>query len=141
VQSGLIRDMAAIAARKPATQRDLLQRVHRARDYLLSHPGRAVSLAELARFAGLSQFHLTRTFAAVFGLPPLRFHSVARLAAAERALRSGKVSIADAAALFGFSDRSSFARAFRRERGVYPSRIARADPSEGEGEAEQALMP
>jgi AraC-like DNA-binding protein len=140
-QSGLVRDMASIEARKPSTRRDLLQRVHRARDYLLSHPGRAVSLRELARFAGMSQFHLTRTFAAVFGLPPLRFHSAARLAAAERALRSGKVSTGEAAALFGFSDRSSFSRAFRRERGVYPARIARDHPSEGEGDPKDTLMP
>ena len=110
-----------IDAARPDTRRRRLQQVHNARDYLLSHLRRAVPLAELAGEVGMSQFHLARCFAAVYGSPPSQFHSAARIAAAADELERELADVTELAAKFGFSDRSSFARAFRRETGRYPA--------------------
>lgn len=118
-------EMLRLSSRRPATRRHILQQIHIARDYLLAHRTRSVSLAELSVASGMSPFHLTRSFAAVFGMPPLRYHATARLNAANEALRTGRISSIDAFAHFGFSDRSSFARAFHNRFGIYPAVAAR----------------
>lgn len=124
-QSSLAIELMKIDAAKPATRRDILQRVHRARAWLHDHVSRTVTLAELARVAGMSQFHLARSFAAVLGLPPAQYHLALRMRKAEEALRGGGMSIAEASMVFGFAEASSFSRAFSRVTGITPGQAIR----------------
>jgi AraC-like DNA-binding protein len=109
-----------IEAARPATRRELLQKVERVRRYLHDHPGRAVPLQELAQVAAMSPFHLARTFRTVAGSPPADYHRRLRIELAARELARGDRSLAELADRYGFADASSFSRAYRRVAGVSP---------------------
>ncbi|APA84221.1 AraC family transcriptional regulator [Paraburkholderia sprentiae WSM5005] len=78
-----------------------------------------VTLAELARAAGLSPFHAARLFTRSTGLPPHAWRNQVRLQRALAPLRAG-VPVTDVAAASGFTDQSHFTRHFRRTFGVPP---------------------
>ncbi|OLL30245.1 AraC family transcriptional regulator [Burkholderia sp. SRS-W-2-2016] len=78
-----------------------------------------VTLAEVARTAGLSPFHAARLFTQSTGLPPHAWRNQVRLQRALAPLRAG-VSVTDVAAASGFTDQSHFTRHFRRMFGVPP---------------------
>jgi AraC family transcriptional regulator of adaptative response/methylated-DNA-[protein]-cysteine methyltransferase len=80
--------------------------VERARTFLERHPGDLVSLAALAREAGLSAPHLQRTFKRLLGMSPKEYQDALRLDRLRTRLRSGEtVSRATYEAGFGSSSR------------------------------------
>lgn len=95
--------------------------VHRVREYLDAHFAEDVRLETLARVGGLSPFHLTRVFAKAVGVPPSRYQTQLRVAAA-RGLLSGGTPLTDVAATCGFADQSHLTREFKRILGVPPGR-------------------
>jgi AraC-like DNA-binding protein len=105
---------------------EVLRRVERARAYLHDHPGRPVPLEELAGVAGLSRFHLARSFQAVHRAPPAAYHRKHRLDQAAAMLSHRNVPLVEVADAYGFSDQSSFTRAFSREYGVPPGAVRNA---------------
>ena len=105
---------------KRATRIETLQRVERARCFLHENAERAVSLEEVAGAAALSRFHLTRSFAEVFGVPPLAYHRRLRLEAAARLLKSDSGNATAVAERLGYGSLSAFTRAFRQNFGVPP---------------------
>ena len=117
--------LGRLSAEKPSTRLSLLERVERARGYLHDHPTEPVTLDRLAAHAGLSQFHLARTFRAVHGEPVIQYHRRLRLERAARLLASGNVA-AEVAERVGFSDAAAFSRAFKRQFGVTPGARAAA---------------
>lgn len=88
---------------------------------LASELTRTVPLAELSVACGISVSHLSRRFAACYGLPPHRYQLQCRLDAAKRLLRRGE-PISSVAHELGFSDQSHFTRWFRRCVGATPAR-------------------
>jgi AraC-like DNA-binding protein len=125
LHSSLAAELMRVDAAKPATRRDILQRLYRARGWLHDHVDGPVTLAALATMAGMSQFHLARSFRAVFGVPPAQYHAELRIRMADRALRRGELSVGEAARRFGFSETSSFSRAFLRIAGISPGAAMR----------------
>lgn len=103
-----------IDAARPATRRDLLEKMEAVRRYLHDHPHRSVPLSELADVAAMSPFHLARTFRAVFDVAPADYHRRLRIQMADRELTRGHLSLGQVAVRFGFSEASSFCRAYRR---------------------------
>jgi AraC family transcriptional regulator, regulatory protein of adaptative response / methylated-DNA-[protein]-cysteine methyltransferase len=74
--------------------------------YIESHPGEAPDLAELAARAGLSRFHLQRSFKAVTGVSPKEYVEICRVRLLKRSLRTaGDVTTAVYDAGFGSSSR------------------------------------
>ena len=106
---------------KRSTRIETLHRVERARCFIHSGADRSVTLEEIASEAALSRFHLTRSFADVFGLPPLAYHRRLRLDTAARRLRRDEVSATELAGQLGYGSLSAFTRAFRQHFGVPPS--------------------
>ena len=98
--------------------------VSRAEAYLRAHWDRPVSLSELSRAAGLSPFHLHRSFSRSVGLPPHAFQLQLRVDRA-KTLLAGGLDIAAVAHRTGFADQSHFTRIFRRSVGVTPGRFPR----------------
>lgn len=93
------------------------------REYLQENYTQNVSLAELARLAELSAFHLIRVFTKEVGLTPHAYQTLARIARAKSLLTSnmpsGQVAIA-----VGFYDQSHFGEHFKRLVGVPPEKYA-----------------
>lgn len=87
---------------------------------------RAISLRELSLVAGLSPFHLTRSFRDRYGVPPHAFQVCLRLERARSLLRSG-APIAQVAIDCGFSDQSHLTKQFRRHFGFTPNQAVRAE--------------
>jgi AraC-like DNA-binding protein len=95
----------------------------RARDYLHAHATARVTLEELARVSGLSRYHLLRSFARAYGLPPHAYQTQLRVAEARRQLAAG---VAPSAIEVGFFDQTHLARHFRRAYAVTPAAYQRA---------------
>ena len=79
-----------------------------------------VSVADLARAAGLSPSHLTALFRARFTCGPIAYRQKQRLELACRLLRNSYLSVAEVGASCGYADANYFARQFRAEYGCSP---------------------
>lgn len=95
-------------------------RVSRAIRLIDRHPESALTLASLAREAGLSPYHFLRTFEGLTDVTPHQYVLRARLREAAIRLVSGRGKVLDVALECGFGDVSNFNRAFRTEFGVSP---------------------
>ncbi|MBL9154141.1 MAG: AraC family transcriptional regulator [Verrucomicrobiales bacterium] len=90
--------------------------------WLRAHFREPVSIAALAKIAGLSVRSFNRRFHAVFGVSPQTFLIKTRIQAACEALRHSATPIGEIALDLGFYDQSSFTGHFRRHLGVTPLR-------------------
>jgi AraC-like DNA-binding protein len=94
--------------------------VRRSKKFLDEHYADPVPLHELARLAGLSPYHLNRSFCRQIGMPPHAYQLQVRIERAKSALRAGS-SIAVVASATGFADQSHFTRVFKRLVGDTPA--------------------
>jgi AraC-like DNA-binding protein len=111
---------------KQSTRIETLQRVERARAFIHDHAQRHLTLEEIAGYAALSRFHLTRSFAEVYGVPPLAYHRSLRLERAAERLRRGETSATRLSEELGYGSLSAFTRAFRHRFGIPPSQARQA---------------
>jgi AraC-like DNA-binding protein len=94
------------------------------REYLEEHAAENVTLQALARFAGLSAFHLCRVFREAVGMTPHAYQTQARVRRAKSLLRAG-LPITQAAAEAGFYDQAHLTRHFKRIVGLTPGRYVK----------------
>ncbi len=99
---------------------------------LNTHFREDITLAALARRAGMSANTLLRHFKQATGRTPVNYRIAVRLAHAAQALGRG-ASIDQAAHAGGFDDTNYFSRLFRREYRIAPSRFLRCNPGSTEG--------
>lgn len=123
LQTTLRAQLDRLEPQKILTRRDLLQRLEVARAILHAHPDQAVPLERLAREAGMSLFHLSRSFRAAYGEPPASYHRRVRLKRAGQSLRGAQISLTEAALAAGYADASAFSHAFRKLFGQPPSSL------------------
>lgn len=97
------------------------QRLLRARERLLADLGKAPSLSELAREAGMSQPKLTRGFRLLFYNSVYGVFQQARMIQAHSRLLEGDESVMRVASDLGYANASHFATAFRKQFGFNPS--------------------
>ena len=86
----------------------------RAKDLADTRYAEPLTVADLARAAGLSPAHFSRAFAAAFGEPPHRYLLTRRLERAAALLRTTDWSITDVCFAVGLSSVGSFTTSFRR---------------------------
>lgn len=96
-------------------------RLARVNAYMRDHLHEQISLADLAREANFSRFHLLRLFKKTFGETPFTRLSRMRVEQASFLLRTTNHSITQIAFNCGFGNSSHFASTFRRATGVPPS--------------------
>lgn len=99
--------------------------VLRAQTMIDDDPTASVSLARLAREAGLSRFQLLRGFAKQNGITPHAYLVQRRIGLVRRMIASG-VTLSDAALSSGFADQSHMTRTFVRAYGMTPGDYAAA---------------
>jgi len=95
--------------------------VSRVKSYLEENYADNVSLAEISRFAFMSQYHLIRVFKKSTGMSPYSYLEQIRIKRAKELLRQG-MSIAEAALELNFTDQSHFTKTFKRFTGTTPGR-------------------
>jgi AraC family transcriptional regulator len=86
----------------------------------------ALTVAALARTAGLSRFHFIRSFKQATGQSPYHYVLSQRVARARALLQSGDTPIEQIAISVGFSDHAQFSRAFRKLNGTTPRDFRKA---------------
>jgi AraC family transcriptional regulator len=89
--------------------------------FAAAHLDANLSLAALARRAGLSPFHMHRLFRAAAGETPKQFAQRLRLDCAAAMLLGRRDAILDVALACGFESHEVFSRAFRRRFGMTPA--------------------
>jgi len=99
---------------------DDLDRIHKAKDILLSDMENPPSLLELARKAGLNDTKLKRGFRQVFGTTVFGFFRHHRIDKSRELLNQGKLNLDEIAYLSGFCDTSHFIKDFSKHFGTTP---------------------
>jgi AraC family transcriptional regulator len=94
-------------------------------EYIDHHLAEDIPLMKLARLAQLSPYHFARAFRQSFGQPPHRYHMARRMARAQHLLLRSALPVTLIGVQIGFSEASSFTRAYRRYAGVTPSGVRR----------------
>jgi AraC family transcriptional regulator len=98
-----------------------LWRIRRVNEYLESHLSETVSLADLARVAGLSPMHFAAQFRLATGHRPHEYLQLRRIERAKHLLLQPSVSLIDIAMQVGFRTQSHFTTVFKRYVGKAPS--------------------
>lgn len=119
---------------KPADERPSLARtdvgcVMQIKDMIDSDPTNAFTLKELSIMFGINEFRLKRDFKEVCGMPVYSYILEKRMNIAAELLTKGH-SVADAASRVGYSEPSSFSRAFKRKFGFSPGSCNGSKPEE-----------
>lgn len=109
-----------LPAVRSQTRRELIRRLHVARDFIRTNFDRHLNLTDIAREACLSSFHFHRTFRTFFGETPHQFVIRLRLDCAAERLRRSDSSITEIAVAVGFESATHFSRAFKHRFDVAP---------------------
>lgn len=96
-------------------------------DYISCHYNEKISVDQLCAMVNLSRYYFCRTFKAMTGEPVMRYINLFRLSKADSLLRSGDMSVTDAALACGFSDPNYFSRLYKKYRHLAPSETARSE--------------
>lgn len=97
-------------------------RLARALAFIEGHLGEPLSLAALADATNLSRFHFGRMFKRSMGMSPAAFIVRRRLDVAADLLVGTSLPIAEVSRRVGFQTQAHFCTAFKRAKGVTPSR-------------------
>ncbi|MHC1721052.1 MAG: helix-turn-helix domain-containing protein [Clostridiaceae bacterium] len=99
---------------------EIIDAVQRMQDYIEDHINEKITMGELAKTAGYSQWHSCRIFKEMTGKTPFEYMRSLRLSKAALVLRDNKARVTDVAFDFVFDSHEGFTRAFTKEFGVSP---------------------
>lgn len=108
-------------AAKRAVPTDLLQYLRRARDYMDRHFDEPLDLDQLASVAGVSKYHLVRSFEATYEETPMRYLTRRRIERAQDLLRHANLTVTEICMIVGFSSVGSFSARFKEIVGETPT--------------------
>ncbi|MEZ0064996.1 AraC family transcriptional regulator [Streptacidiphilus sp. MAP12-20] len=103
----------------------MLEPLNQAMDHIEAHLDEPVEVAELARIALTSEYHLRRMFSALAGVPLSEYIRRRRLTVAGAEVLAGERTLLDIAVRHGYGSGEAFARAFRAMHGVGPGEARR----------------
>lgn len=119
ITHSLIRAALGVTSRPSAGGARL--EIHRAIQHLHDHFAERLTVADLARVAGISPPHFSRLFRKETGHSPLDYLIRVRIQRSRMMLRAGDDSVTTVALSCGFATPSHFADCFRKQCGVSPS--------------------
>lgn len=103
---------------------DVISAVQRMQDYIDAHLNCPITLSDLAKEAGYSQWHSARIFKEMTGMPPFEYVRALRLSKAAVILIEKKPKIIDVAFDFVFASHEGFTRAFIKQFGMSPKKYS-----------------
>lgn len=107
---------------------ETIRAVRRMQEYVDEHLSEPITLAQLARAAGYSQWHSERLFKEFVGKTPFDYIRSLRLSKAALVLRDEKPKVIDVAFDFVFDSHEGFTRAFSKQFGMTPKSYAKDTP-------------
>ncbi|MDO5425101.1 MAG: AraC family transcriptional regulator [Eubacteriales bacterium] len=102
-------------------QREYLEAVMKACDYMNHHYQEKLKLEEVAALVGFSKYHFLRIFKQCVNMTFYEYLNRRRIQCAEGLLYGTEMSVTDVAMNAGFSSMSAFDRAFKAAKGCSPS--------------------
>ncbi|MFI7322235.1 GyrI-like domain-containing protein [Streptomyces venezuelae] len=103
----------------------MLERLNEAMEYIERHLDGTVDVAEAARIAATSEYHLRRMFSALAGMPLSEYVRRRRLTLAGAEVLADRDTLLEIAVRHGYGSGEAFARAFRGMHGVGPGEARR----------------
>ena len=103
----------------------MLERLNQAMEHIERHLDQPIEVAELARIAVTSEYHLRRIFSALAGVGLSEYIRRRRLTVAGAEVLAGERTLLDVAVRYGYSSTEAFARAFHAVHGVGPGEARR----------------
>lgn len=95
--------------------------VHRCLDFLHSHYGEDLTVAQLASIIGLDRKYLSAIFKQATGYPPQQYLLRYRMERACELLKNGSFAIGEVARSVGYQDALLFSKMFKKTIGISPS--------------------
>lgn len=108
--------------KKNVTNEELFRAVFQAKSFIDEHITDNLSLEKIALHIGISKYHFIRIFKSVFGISPYQYQKRKRLDFAKLDLM-GDTEILTTAIRYGFSDASTFTKAFKQQFGQTPGSL------------------
>jgi AraC family transcriptional regulator len=102
----------------------MLRELNRAVGYIESRLTESITLEEISRFAGVSDYHFRKVFFYLSGLTLSEYIKNRRLAEANKALQGGG-RVTDVAYQYGYESLDGFSRAFKAFCGILPSEVVK----------------
>ncbi|WP_189174751.1 AraC family transcriptional regulator [Streptomyces lasiicapitis] len=103
----------------------MLERLNQALEHIERRLDQSIDVADLARVAATSEYHLRRMFSALAGMPLSEYVRRRRLTVAGAEVLAGNESLLEIAVRYGYGSGEAFARAFRAMHGVGPGEARR----------------
>lgn len=103
---------------------EVINAVQRMQDYINKNINSPITLSDLAKAAGYSQWHSARLFKELTGKAPFEYLRALRLSMAALLLRDDNPKIIDVAFDFVFDSHEGFTRAFNKQFGVSPKKYS-----------------
>ncbi|MFC5720541.1 GyrI-like domain-containing protein [Streptomyces gamaensis] len=103
----------------------MLERLNQAMEHIECRLDGQIDVAELARTAATSEYHLRRMFSALAGMPLSEYVRRRRLTVAGAEVLAGRETLLEIAVRYGYGSGEAFARAFRAVHGVGPGEARR----------------
>nr|WP_203592506.1 MULTISPECIES: AraC family transcriptional regulator [unclassified Streptomyces] len=102
-----------------------MDRLNQILEHIEDRLDQQVDVAELARLAATSEYHLRRMFSALAGMPLSEYVRRRRLTVAGAEVLADQESLLDIAVRYGYGSGEAFARAFRTMHGIGPGEARR----------------
>lgn len=103
---------------------EVINAVQRMQNYIHENINSLITLRDLAKAAGYSQWHAARLFKEFTGKSPFEYIRVLRLSKAAVQLREGNSKIIDVAFDYVFDSHEGFTRAFYKQFGICPKKYS-----------------
>ncbi|MDT7847636.1 AraC family transcriptional regulator [Streptomyces justiciae] len=103
----------------------MLERLNQAMEHIECRLDQDIEVAELARVAATSEYHLRRMFSALAGMPLSEYIRRRRLTLAGADVLASRTTLLEIAVRYGYGSGEAFARAFRAMHGVGPGEARR----------------
>jgi len=108
---------------------DSLSNLNAALQYIEDNLAEEIDLKKAARIACCSEYHFSRMFSFLAGIPLSEYVRRRRLTLAAFELQTSDVRIMDVAVKYGYSSADAFSRAFQGLHGISPSSVKSHAPS------------
>jgi len=103
---------------------EIINAVQRMQDYIADNINMPITLSDIAKAAGYSQWHSARIFKEFTEKSPFEYLRALRLSKAALQLRDKRTKIIDVAFDFVFNSHEGFTRAFTKQFGMPPKKYS-----------------